>query len=440
MNRRFAGFLVAALATVLLSATVQAQPRREGTIAACGVEAVRVQPTLLRLEVQLQTSGATAEKAVEQLKARRTARIAKLKDLKAEEGSIHFTNTVLTRNAILGSVPSPCYPPPAGTAPFLPGGFAPPTVVPPAELAPPTLVPQSAPEPPPILLPSAAPSSSSDPSETTRPVVEATPPTGTPPAGTPPATTPALTPAIPRPVELSAPPPRTTFAPALTPAVPNPGGLSTPAAPPTLPMLKPVAPATPTPLEPPSGDSVPTPSDGGFSATTTLRAEWRLTASDPDGIALAGEALREKLVAAGIFGVSHSRSPCLVPTTTPYGMPADTTVYTYTTVANGGFTLSFVGTLSDARRKAALTVATNKARQRAAELADIAGGRLGDLWSVESDIHHPTTGDRPFDTNDVISFPRADQPEVVFQSPDLPEFTVRVTLTYRFVSKNATNP
>ena len=415
MSRRFAGLLVAALAAVLLSTTAGAQPRREGTISACGAEGVRVQPTLLRLEVQLHAGGATAEKAVEQLKARRLAALAKLKELKAEEGSIRFTNTVLTRNTNWGAVPSPGYPPPTGTTPFLPGGFAPPNALPPAESAPPILVPQSAPEPPPML-PSAAPSSTADPSETTRPVVELSPPAGT----TPPATTsPARTPATP----------------------PGPAGLSAPAAPATLPVLKPVAPAATAPDGPPSGYLVPTPSDGSLSAATTLRAEWRLATSDPDGIALAGEALREKLVAAGIFGASNSRSRCLVPTTTPYGMPADTTVYTYTTVANGGFTLFFVGALNDAQRKAALTVATNKARQRAAELADVAGGRLGELWSVESDIHHPTTREGPFDpTNDLISFPRADNPETAFQSPDLPEFKVHVTLTYRFLSKNATSP
>ena len=120
MNRRFAGLLVVALAAVLLSTTVRAAPPKEGTIAASGLESVRVQPTLLRLEVQLRATGATAEKAVEQLKTRRKAAIAKLKDLKAEEGSVRFTSTVLTRNATPGygppgsGTPVPGYSPPSG--------------------------------------------------------------------------------------------------------------------------------------------------------------------------------------------------------------------------------------------------------------------------------------------------------------------------------------
>ncbi len=81
MNRRFAGLLVIPGAAVLLSTTLQARPPKEGTIAASGSESVRVQPTLLRVEVRLHAYGATAEKAVEQLKTLRKAAVAKLKEL-----------------------------------------------------------------------------------------------------------------------------------------------------------------------------------------------------------------------------------------------------------------------------------------------------------------------------------------------------------------------
>ncbi len=114
-------------------------------------------------------------------------------------------------------------------------------------------------------------------------------------------------------------------------------------------------------------------------------------------------------------------------------------------VANGGFSLSFVGTLSDARRKAALAAAVAKARQHATELAEVAGGRIGDLWSAVSDTNHTGGCDvmraEPFiATTGMEMFPRADQAEVASQSPDLPEFTVHVHLAYRFSSKTTLQP
>ncbi|MGO9114762.1 MAG: SIMPL domain-containing protein [Thermoguttaceae bacterium] len=383
---RFACSLVVVLGSTLLSSTGWAQPLKEGTIAASGSEGVRVQPTLLRLEVQLHASGATAEKAVEQIKTGRKAALAKLKDLNVEEGSIRFTNTVIAPNTDPGYVP-------------LPAGFLPPTESAPADG---TFVPRIAPKSPPTLVPPLAPASTSASSETTRPVIELGPPASTAPA--------TISPALP------------PVASGLAPSTGLPGYT--------------YASGTVTSANPSS-------SEGSLTAATTLRAEWRLTTSDPDSIALARESLREKLTAAHVFGESNPW--CMVPTGTtapaPNYMPQAYSSPTYARLANVGFTLYFVGTLSEPQRKAAMTVAMTKAQQRAAELAETAGGRLGDLCSASSDINQGMLIEPPFPSvSGMTLFPRADQSEVVSQSPDLPEFTVRITLNYRLSCKNPANP
>ena len=394
MSRKIVCSLATLLGGLCLAATVWAQPAKEGSIAATASENVRVQPTVLRLEVQLHASGATAEKAVELLKTQRKAALAKLKDLKAEEASIHFTNTALTRMANYGTTPSAPYgvTPSTGTIPAPAGGLPPPVFVP-------AVPSENVPEPAPPTLPPAF-SFTSAPGDVATPAIELAPPTTTPRASKPLGTGTA------------------TSAPASYPA--------TGAA---------VAPG----YTPPGGYGKPTPYPFSvqFDAATTLRAEWRITTSDPDGIALAGESLRERLIAARVFGEANPSYPVVTgatPSLPFYGPSSAYPAPTYPRTSNG-FTLFFVGTLGDAQRKTAMAAAVSKARQRAAELAEIAGGRIGDLCSASSDT------DSPFAPSyTVISFPRADQAEVVSQSPDLPELTVQTTLNYRFLSKTPANP
>jgi len=361
MKRQFAGLLVVALFPILFSSMGWAQPSKEASIAVSGSESVRVQPTLLRLEVQLHAGGATAEKAVAQLKTRRNAAIAKLKELKAEEGSIHFANTALTRNNNSGIMPglptitpTPAWgPAPANGPPMIP-------LIP--------EVPQGAPEPAPLNpFPSTAFTGNSAPGEAIQPAIEVVPPT--------------------------------------------------------------VAPSYPTPAA----------SESGVTAATTLRAQWRLTTSDPDGIALAGESLRAKLAAAHVFGEENPW--CVDSNVVPNYLPPGVIGSTYFRVVKDGFALSFVGKLSDEQRKTAMAAAMAEARRRAKELAEIAGGRIGDLCSVSSHISNGATFEPPLSPSSVIiTGPQASHSEVVSQSPDLPEFTVEVSLAYRLLGKTATNP
>jgi hypothetical protein len=199
------------------------------------------------------------------------------------------------------------------------------------------------------------------------------------------------------------------------------------------------------PTAPPSGYAPETPGTvpigpptvnaGEFDASTTLRAEWRLTTSDPDAIALAHESLRAKLAAAGVFGASNPGGP--VPTSPYYSSPSSpygSSRYIASTF-DGGFTLSFVARLSDAQRKGAIAAAIAKAKDRGSELAEAAGGRLGKIWSVTSDVNNELTGMATVlgPTTGTVVFPRTNDTEAASPTPDLPEFTVRVSVNYVLV-------
>ncbi len=336
MNRRFAGFLFVASAVILLCATGQAQPPQDSTIKVIGAESVRVQPTLLRLEVRLHARGETADKAVEQLNARRKSATAELKELKAEEASVHFTNTVLTPGLM-----------PTYSAPVLtPFGPTPPSTTPTLTRPAPTSIP--------------VPSAPYSPSPATAPTIP-------------------LPPAAPDGATIhfiSVPDERTAPVPGSLPAVP-PATAPATYTPPTLPPGW--AAATPAPV--PNG---PAEFNAGVDASTILRAEWRLTTSDPDDIALAGESLRAKLAAAGMFAQSNPSYP----------MPARYGIQSYGRMTDAGFTLSFVACLSDAQRKAAMTAALAKARQRAAELAEVAGATRRGLFHLQPNFPRPASGSR----------------------------------------------
>jgi hypothetical protein len=166
------------------------------------------------------------------------------------------------------------------------------------------------------------------------------------------------------------------------------------------------------------------------NASTTIRAEWRLTTDDPDAIALAGESLRAKLENAHVFG---TRGPVYRPTAYAYALTADT--------ADSQFILSFVGVLSDSQRKAATSAAMTKARRRTAELAEIAGVGLADACSISSIVSQPLVRVGPVVVSSPCNtlIPVPDQSEVVSLSADLPEVTVTVTINCPVVSKSPSN-
>jgi hypothetical protein len=172
---------------------------------------------------------------------------------------------------------------------------------------------------------------------------------------------------------------------------------------------------------------IPEVSELRSDASTTICAEWKVTTDDADAIALEGESLRSKLENAHVFGI---RGPSYRPT-----------AYSYPTNAESEFSLSFVGVLTDGQRKRATTVAMSNARQRAAELAQIAGMDLAETCSVASIISQssvrggPVVALSPCST----SIPVFDQSEVVSQSPDLPEITVHVTVSCPVLSKPLAN-
>ncbi len=375
MIRQIAVPMVIALVLTLLPTALLAQASKEASVTVSGMENVRVQPTLLRLEMRIQASGETAEKAVEQLKERKKAAIAKLKELKAEEGSVRFANTVIGTRIEYAPIEGVRFPTP----------FGPPQILAPSE-APvaPTTIP-AVPSRPYFPLPETTPGSS--------------PPTTTPAIPSPPLApsqlNPAPAPATPSTSSTSdsgSPPPQVleTSLPVVAPTT----GRTTytpptyyPASPPS--TNAPTAPASPSTTIPgPTLEPIPEASETKSEAYATLHAEWRITTNDPDAIALTGESIRAKLADSHILGADNPSSPVVTTVLPSYG-------YNYPTPATGiirgpcgsWFKLSFVGHISDAQRKAATAAAMRKARQRAAELAEVAGMRLGEEGSISSEVN-----------------------------------------------------
>jgi uncharacterized protein YggE len=318
-----------------LSASSRAETPKEGTITASGSETVRVRPTLLRLQAQIHGSGPTVEKAVEDLKTRRKSAAARLKELNAEADSIRFGSTVIANSANYQPGATIYTPNPYGpavspmNAPLLPPGIDPGEATPPMSVpaAPwPGGVPTPAPRAP-ILSPPA--DSSSD---------------AAPPAAAPIAVTAYYAPPeVPPPADYAAPVP----APAVAPPV---------AAPAAGPFFALPADSAPT-LSPPSYGVATAPSRGYSGvpdASASLVAEWRLDTDDPDAIALTAESLRGKLERARAFWPVYN--------------------------------VSFVARLSDAQRKSATAAAAAKARRRADELVEAAGVRLGNGYTISSEI------------------------------------------------------
>ena len=161
--------------------------------------------------------------------------------------------------------------------------------------------------------------------------------------------------------------------------------------------------------EPGSGPLQPTPPipyPASFVARTTLTAEWPINAGKPDDTALNVEKLREKLIAAKLCGA----------------LPPPAVVYMQASQAsgfgpNGGLQLMSIRTLSKSERKSALAAAMANAKEQAAELAEAAGCHLGPLTSVSGDL-------APFNWGRMIG-------PIGNDSPSSLEVTISVTLHFQ---------
>jgi len=427
MTCRFTGLMIVAVAMALLPATAWAQ-NVPGTITATGTERVRVQPKAIRFVHEIQVSGKTAEQAVQRLQAQRETAMAKLKELGAEEDSIHGTPASVARNS---SVQPGYYSPysPSG-CPCPPSGYSPPSTStmtpfgPASAPIPPTYVPVGTHPPP-------APTISSPPASVSAPVSSTYAPPG-------------LTPASPGTVDssvLASPLPNDPIGtrPQLPPAVyPNPS-----------PQFRPggdassgsgVNPLNSQPTQPAPGyfrDSIPL----LYVARTTLTAKWPINANKPDDIALVMERLREKLVSAKLDGNDVGQPPVASSTSTPPSLYPNAAMPQMASPSGycvpGGFgrsddlQLMCIGELSKSERKNAWAAAMTKAKEQAAELAEAAGCHLGPMASVSGNLGVGSCGCpvAPMVTYRSGFAPHED--EVVLFSPDLPEMAASITVQYQ---------
>jgi hypothetical protein len=134
-----------------------------------------------------------------------------------------------------------------------------------------------------------------------------------------------------------------------------------------------------------------------YLATATLTVEWSLGVNTAAEAFLAGEAIRKKVLAAGLVGTSADDRELPFGTTIPSGaspqvqtpngiVPQVSTVWGPNAVAlaetGPSVTLVYAATISSQQRKAILAEAFRKAKLEAAEMAEAAGGKLGAVTDV----------------------------------------------------------
>jgi hypothetical protein len=172
-------------------------------------------------------------------------------------------------------------------------------------------------------------------------------------------------------------------------------------------------------------------SDNSVTATADLRAEWRIASRDPDAIALVGESLREKLIAANLFGppcinqAAIYPTPSLSPILSPYpplALPFNA----------ASFRLFYVGTAGVAERKTAMAAAFARAKNRGIELAEAAGCSLGRISNASRDVNGDTVQVISSEVPN-LSYSRTTDTESTSPTPDLPEIVIRLSVNYTIV-------
>jgi uncharacterized protein YggE len=374
MRRLHWALSVVAAALLLGGSAAAKEENGENVVSSTGVVVLHPAPTGFRVQMELRSFGKTADAALANLKARREAAAEQLKKLGVDPASIVFA---VPRAA---AIEPPSAMPPTYSAPLAPAPSYSPALVPPS----------AAP----------APDSSADPFGTS---VETTP-------------IQAITPGY------AAPPPTATY-----PSAPRSSRNSK--------------------KRPPL-----------FAAVTTLRADWRLTETDPDRIASLTAAICEKVKAADLpnagkqnispeeqelieesgMGLSSSVAPGYASPASsawsPYASPASPAWSPQPRFAGSAF--SFVATISDAQRQAAVAKAFAQAKKDAADLAAAAGMQLGPIMELAL----PTEGLCSSKASRTFSYSSeggasttADSQEDVSVSADALEFAVRVTAKFRLL-------
>jgi len=334
-----------------------------GTVLGTGEVAVKVQPTVLRMEMTLLYHDKTLEGALKKSKEGRAAVTAKLLELKAEKDSIRCgTPLAITVGAATPSYGYRTFVPPP-TASYRPA-------------AGPALTPIA---PPPTYSPAPAPLAPAGAAEDAGRY-------GVPAPAVPPAT-------VPPPVTEPAPEGATLPRPAISPTLQS------------APSATPALPPPPAPTWSAPGAATSAPGWDSYIVSMTIAADWPLAGDSPEALLTAAEKLQGKIVAADLAGIKPAGkrggdnepeeapartfdpyTPRAYATPAPYGSAGPAYYVPAGTTAPGMPRFVYAARLTDAQRKAALAEACAKAKTQAKELAEAAGVKLGGIASLSHNI------------------------------------------------------
>jgi uncharacterized protein YggE len=215
-------------------------------------------------------------------------------------------------------------------------------------------------------------------------------------------------------------------------------------------------PATPPPVEVrPAPPSMKPQLPPLLVASTTLRAEWPLEKADPEQLAAAVTAIREKVKLADLTGgkatkgLSSEEQELLEEAQMGLTQPSSAPSWTpgpYSAMVGpqspGGPVFVFVAVLSDTERKDALARAVAEAKKDAAELAEAAGMKLGAITSLGRNTNpYQYAWAAPTyygpDDNGPSPLTRRSEFEAVAVSADSLEFSIAVSVSYQLLRGGA---
>jgi len=340
MLRRIAAMTLFVAWIALCCGVAGAEPPGGGTVLGTGEVTVKVQPTVLRMEMTLQFQDKTLEGALKKLKDGRAVATAKLQELKAQKDSIRSSTPVAIK--VGPATPTYTYPtpvPPAGPAGDAGRYGAPGVAVP--ELPPPTV-------PPPVIEP--APEGATLPRPAIPPTLESVP---------------SAAPAVPP-----------TAAPAWRAAG------TTPSAPGWGCYIVSATIAADWPL---AGDSPEA------LLTAAEKLQEKILAADLAGVKPAASRGDDREPEEGPsppfdpYGTPPYQVPPACPGPAPGAGPA---CYVPAGAAAPGMPrFAYAARLTEGQRKAALAEACAKAKTQAKELAEAAGVKLGGIASLSRNIN-----------------------------------------------------
>jgi uncharacterized protein YggE len=204
-------------------------------------------------------------------------------------------------------------------------------------------------------------------------------------------------------------------------------------------------PAESTPFRSQARNATAKPRQSLFMATTLLKAEWPLEGTDADAVVAAAEAIRQNVASIDMTAAkaAHNRlSPEEQELAEEAEMrrprPFDPSVPTPASLdARPQPTFVYVAVLSNKQRKALLAEACRAAKKSAAELAEVAGVKLGAIASLQSNFNNPRGAFTPLGPEQASLMANGSESEAVAATPDGLDFECYVSLAHHVLTAEA---